>query len=77
MSEKTSSKPWVKSKPPKPPALRALECGMTEAIVLRAPLRIGKNLVGLVEFLEFFLGVLCRRDCGRDETESRGGGRLS
>ena len=30
---------------------------MPEAIVLRAPLRIGENLVGLVEFLEAFLGV--------------------
>ena len=37
--------------------LRSLERGMPEAVILRAPLRIGENLVGLVEFLEAFLGV--------------------
>src|SRR5215472_17176972 len=34
---------------------------MTEAVVLRAPLRIGQNLVGLVEFLEALLGLFVAR----------------
>ena len=56
-------------------ALRSLERGVTEAVILRAPLGIGENLVGLVEFLEAFLGVfvagiaigmkLDRETCGR------------
>src|SRR5277367_4131216 len=39
-------------------ALRSLEGRVTEAIVLRATLGIGQNLVGLVEFLESLLGFL-------------------
>ena len=31
---------------------------MAEAVVLRAPIGIGQDLVGLVEFLEAFLGFL-------------------
>ena len=38
-------------------ALRSLERGVPETIVLRAPLGVGENLVGFVEFLETFLGV--------------------
>src|SRR5271155_250407 len=38
--------------------LRPLERGVTETVILRAPLGIGEDLVGLVEFLETFLGVL-------------------
>src|SRR5208282_1811740 len=36
--------------------LRPLEGGVTEAVVLRAPLGIGKYLVSLVEFLESLFG---------------------
>jgi hypothetical protein len=43
-------------------ALRSLEGGMAEAVVLGASFGLGEDLVGLVEFLE---------------TESRGAGRLS
>src|SRR5712692_4903718 len=39
-------------------ALLPLKGGMPEAIVLGASLRVGENLIGLVEFLEFFLGLL-------------------
>ena len=41
------------------PAL--LECGMTITIIGRALLRVGENLIGLVEFLEFCfgLGITC------------------
>ena len=55
--------------------LRSLERCVTEAVILRAPLGIGKNLVRLVEFLEALLGVLVagisigmklnRESCGR------------
>ena len=44
---------------------------VAEAIVLRAPLGIGEDLVGLVEFLEIAPRRPCRRDCDRDGTESR------
>ncbi len=37
--------------------LRSLERRVAEAVILRAPLRIRKNLVGLVEFLEMLLGI--------------------
>jgi len=37
-------------------ALRALERGVTEAIILRAAFRIGEDLVGLVDFLETLFG---------------------
>ena len=37
--------------------MRPLERGMPEAVILRAPFRIGENLVGLVEFLEALLGI--------------------
>ena len=43
--------------PEAPRALRSLERGMTEAIILRALFRIRQDLVGLVEFLEVFLGL--------------------
>src|ERR1039458_4601233 len=36
--------------------LRSLKGGVTEAVILRAPLGIGKDLVSLVEFLESLLG---------------------
>src|SRR5690348_6504173 len=39
-------------------ALLPLKGGMPEAIVLGASLRVGENLVGFVEFLELFLGLL-------------------
>src|ERR1700730_7052356 len=39
-------------------ALLPLKGGMPEAIVLGASLRVGENLIGLVEFLELFLGLL-------------------
>src|SRR5208282_3563966 len=38
-------------------ALRALKSGVPIAIVLRAALRVGKDLVGLVQLLETFLGL--------------------
>src|SRR5215469_16415847 len=38
--------------------LRSLEGGVTKSIVLRAPIRIGQNLVGLVDLLEALLGFL-------------------
>src|SRR5207253_10246082 len=34
-------------------ALRSLECGMAEPVVLAALLRIRQDLIGLVQFLEF------------------------
>ena len=46
----------VEATEPARTALRSLEGRVTEAIVLRAPLGIGQNLVGLVEFLESLLG---------------------
>src|SRR5712692_2981155 len=42
-------------------ALVPLKGGMPEAMVLRASLRVGENLIGLVEFLELFLGLLVAR----------------
>ncbi len=36
--------------------LRSLEGGVTETVILRAPLGIGKDLVSLVEFLESLFG---------------------
>ena len=37
--------------------LRPLEGGVTETVILRAPLGIGEDLIGLVEFLELLLGL--------------------
>src|SRR5208283_4723605 len=41
--------------------LRPLEGGVTEAVILRAPLGIGKDLISLVEFLELLLGPFIAR----------------
>src|SRR5208282_1876738 len=41
--------------------LRPLEGGVTEAVILRTPLGVGKDLVSLVEFLETLLGSLVAR----------------
>ena len=45
------------------PAL--LERGVPEAVVLRAPLGVAEDLVGLAELLEALLGLPCRRDSVR------------
>ena len=48
-----SSKPALKSKPPQ---AALLEGGVPEAVVLRAPLGVGEDLVRLAELLEALLG---------------------
>ncbi len=56
-------------------AAAMLEGGMAETVIGRALVVILEDVVGLVDFLETVFGGLRRRDCDRDGTAWRDGGR--